>query len=122
MRVLICGSRNWFDGERILNLVETFPKDTVIIEGGARGADRYAKLAAIKCELAFEEYPAQWNKFGKSAGPIRNKQMLTEGKPDLVVAFRMPNSRGTQNMIDQATEAGVPVEVYEDNGITDTEG
>ncbi len=117
MRVLVCGSRNWKDGERILNIIKTFPKGTVIIEGGARGADTIAKLSAIKCKFEYEEYPAQWDKFGKSAGPIRNKQMLVEGKPELVLAFRMPNARGTQNMIDQATEAGVPVEVYEDGGI-----
>jgi hypothetical protein len=42
-------------------------------------------------------------------GPIRNKQMLEEGKPDLMVAF--PGERGTANMCKQAREAGVPVMV-----------
>ena len=52
-------------------------------------------------------FPADWNSYGKAAGPIRNKQMLDEGKPDVVIAF--PGGTGTANMIMQATKAGVKV-------------
>jgi hypothetical protein len=52
-------------------------------------------------------YPADWDKYGKAAGPIRNKQMLDEGNPEKVIAFRFKNSRGTQNMINQAEKAGI---------------
>jgi hypothetical protein len=52
-----------------------------------------------------EEYKAKWDKYGKSAGPIRNKKMLDEGKPDLVFAF--PGGPGTNNMIKQAKEKNI---------------
>ena len=50
--------------------------------------------------VVVEEFKADWDKFGRAAGPIRNAQMLREGKPDLVVAF--PGGRGTANMVAQA--------------------
>lgn len=84
-----------------------------IIHGMARGADRmggeYAKVHGIPVL----EFPALWNQYGNRAGPIRNAQMLKEGQPDVVVAFRGPNSRGTQNMINQARKAGIPVTVVD---------
>lgn len=92
-----------FDGRGIV--------DFTIIEGEARGADTLAKQWAEERYLPVEKYPANWDTHGKAAGPIRNKQMLTEGKPDLVIAFLAPNSRGTANMISQAEKAGVPVKV-----------
>jgi hypothetical protein len=93
--------------EEVLNQLEI----TRIIEGGAKGVDRNAKAYAMQKGIPFEEYPANWDKYGKAAGPIRNKQMLDEGQPDLVIAFLAPNSKGTKNMIEQATKAGVPVKV-----------
>ncbi len=51
--------------------------------------------------------PAEWSKYGRRAGPIRNKQMLDVGKPHLVVAF--PGGAGTANMVKQAKAAGVPI-------------
>jgi hypothetical protein len=57
--------------------------------------------------LKVERYRADWAKHGRAAGPIRNKQMLEEGKPDLVVAF--PGGQGTANMMSQVREAGVRV-------------
>ena len=56
-----------------------------------------------------ETYPADWDRHGKSAGPIRNRQMLAEGHPDLVVAFPDTVSRGTWDMIGAARHAGVKV-------------
>jgi hypothetical protein len=84
-----------------------------IISGTARGADTLGERYAEECGWELERYPADWKTYGKRAGPIRNSQMLREGKPDLVVAFRGPNSRGTQNMIDQARKAGIPVRIIE---------
>lgn len=81
--------------------------EVVIIHGGAAGADKIADEWAMVNWCHIEEYKADWDKYGRSAGPIRNKRMLTEGKPDLVVAF--PGGRGTMNMIKLAKEAGVEV-------------
>jgi hypothetical protein len=64
------------------------PQDLVIIHGGAKGADTLADQWAITNWVKIEEYKPNWEKHGKAAGPIRNKQMLDEGKPDLVIALR----------------------------------
>lgn len=89
-----------------------YPGD-VLIHGDAKGADRLSEEMVEPSHVTVERYPADWDKYGKGAGPIRNKQMLDEGKPDLVIAFLAPNSRGTKNMIEQATKAGVPVKVID---------
>lgn len=118
MRVLICGDRNWYDPHPIYQLIRELPDDAVIIEGEARGADRIARIAAEERGLEVERYPADWARYGRAAGPIRNKQMLTEGKPDRVVAFHdnTSESKGTLNMIRQAEEAGIPTEVRTTDG------
>ena len=54
-----------------------------------------------------EEYPADWKKYGKSAGPLRNQRMIDEGKPDLVVAF--PGGVGTADMISRAKAYNISV-------------
>lgn len=83
------------------------PTDIVIIEGGAKGVDSVAYDFAVVNYCQIKEYPADWDKYGKAAGFIRNKQMLDEGKPDLVIAF--PGGKGTANMIKLARDAGVEV-------------
>jgi hypothetical protein len=85
------------------------PTGTFIIAGGARGADRAAIDWAVVNWVPFQEYPANWEKYGKRAGYLRNVQMLEEGKPDLVIAF--PGGKGTAMMINLAKGAGVPVEI-----------
>lgn len=110
MRVLICGDRNYTDAWRIRQVLLN-PDVTTLIEGGASGADYLAKMIAEKLGITVEEYPAEWNRYGKAAGPIRNKRMLDEGRPDLVFAFHndISKSKGTKNMIDQAQSRGIEV-------------
>lgn len=111
MCILVCGGRDYEDRTSFYyymdDLVKLYGRPITIIEGGARGADALAKEFAATEGLISETYPADWKKHGKSASPIRNKLMLDEGKPDLVVAF--PGGRGTENMIQQAEKAGVTV-------------
>lgn len=83
------------------------PSDIEIISGMASGADTAAIDWAVCNWCKTHEYPANWNLYGKSAGYIRNKQMLDEGKPDLVIAF--PGGKGTKMMVDIARKAGVQV-------------
>ena len=83
------------------------PNDLEIIAGGATGADTVAIEWAVVNWCKFKEYEAEWDKYGKAAGHIRNKQMLEEGKPDIVIAF--PGGKGTENMKAQARLAGVQV-------------
>lgn len=119
MKVLVCGSRHFNDYDflgtslwRLYQERENF-NITEIIHGGARGADTLAGEWAKNHNCPVRVFPADWEKHGKAAGPIRNAQMLKEGQPNLVVAFLAPDSRGTKNMIDQATKAGVPVKVID---------
>lgn len=83
------------------------PTDITVIAGAAKGVDTAAIDFAIVNYCPFKEYPADWDKYGRSAGPIRNKQMLDFGKPDLVIAF--PGGKGTEMMIKLAKDKGVPV-------------
>lgn len=76
------------------------PGDITIIHGAAKGADRIADEWAVVNWVQIEEYPAQWDMYGKRAGFLRNLQMIVEGKPDVVVAF--PGGPGTANMVKQA--------------------
>lgn len=112
MRVLVCGSRHFSHVPTIEGVLDDLPI-TEIIEGEARGVDTVAKEYGLRRNITVRAFPALWDKHGKAAGPIRNTQMLVEGKPELVVAFRGPNSRGTQNMINQAEKAGVEVRIIE---------
>lgn len=106
MRVLACGGRDFFGRNLVYAVLDPMVID-VLIEGEAPGADTLAREWATEQGIPVERYPADWNRHGKAAGPIRNRRMLVEGKPDLVVAF--PGGRGTANMISQAEAAGVKV-------------
>lgn len=111
MRVLICGDRNWKDRDAIFACVSALPESVPIIEGKARGADRIAGEAARFYGHTVFEFPADWNQYGKSAGFIRNRQMMKEGKPALVVFFHnnLKASKGTRDMVEIATKAGIPI-------------
>ena len=117
MNVLICGDRNWTDQDTIENYIKTLSPNSVIIHGGCRGADTIANDMAIKHGHLVNDFPAYWESYGAAAGPIRNGEMLKQGKPELVVAFHdnLENSKGTKDMIRQAKRAGVPVEVRRSN-------
>lgn len=110
MKVLVCGGRNYDNYLELCKTMTTIhsnlPIDEVI-HGGAKGADTLAGEWAEGAGIPVRVFKADWHKHGRSAGPIRNKQMLVEGKPDIVVAF--PGGRGTQNMVNQAEKAGVKV-------------
>ncbi len=113
MRVLVCGGRD-FDDYKLLNAtLDALPPVTFLIHGAARGADVYAaQWAERQTSIIILGYPAQWNLFGRSAGVLRNEEMLKEGKPELVVAFWDGKSRGTMDMITRSIRAGVPVRVH----------
>lgn len=118
VKILICGDRNWTDEDGIHRVMEMFArihKDVklVIIEGGASGADSLAKKVAKKFNLEVIEERADWKRYGKAAGPIRNKKML-KYKPDMVVAFHdnLKESKGTKNMLKLAWYAKIPLVHY----------
>lgn len=110
MRVLVCGGRNFRSAAQVYHALDALHANTPITElmqGGAPGADRFAsEWAAAKPGVRRYICKADWDKYGKAAGPKRNARML-EWMPDLVVAFR--GGAGTANMVAQAERAGVPI-------------
>lgn len=107
-RYLICGGRDFADmdlTDKALSALILHPAAAVVIHGGAQGADTLAGLWADMKGIPVERYLAKWESQGNSAGVIRNKRMLTEGKPDVVIAF--PGGRGTRHMVKIARAAGV---------------
>lgn len=113
-RVLICGDRNWKDQERIGKCLEELdPVSVTIIHGGCRGADLLAGIEARSRGFTIQEFPANWQKYGRAAGPIRNQQMLDEGKPDKVLVFHdtIEKSKGSADMMARALKAGIEVEL-----------
>lgn len=110
MKVLVCGGREFNNYDLLKEILDEVNHElniSVIIEGDSRGADKLSEIWAINNGIFVEKYPADWNKFGKAAGFIRNKQMLTNGKPDLVIAFKGGN--GTNNMVEQAMKNNIQV-------------
>lgn len=129
MRVLVCGGRdygrmpNWYPPEQASRLsaiaskqsfllretLDDFHKTlgpfTDLIHGAAPGADAHAAQWALKNRLTINSWKADWKRHGKAAGPIRNQQMIDNGKPDLVIAF--PGGRGTADMIARAKAASI---------------
>lgn len=120
MRILVCGGRTFgykfVDGCKVrdieltnsaIDAVKGF-EPTLIIQGNANGGDEIGVFTAEALCIPCLNFPADWDKYGKAAGYIRNKQMRDEGKPDLVVAF--PGGKGTANMVKLADGAGIKVE------------
>lgn len=122
-KILVCGGRDFDDRYKLYSFMDKLcedrgwitPKDdygnwlpvVTIISGMAKGADQIVADWAVINWTELKEFPADWNRYGRAAGYIRNKQMLDEGQPDLVVAF--PGGKGTANMVKIAKATGVEV-------------
>jgi hypothetical protein len=111
MRVLVCGGRGFTNQVALWRHLDAFHAldgpITLVIHGGYRGADLLAEKWAIENDVRHLPFKADWTAFGKAAGPMRNRRMLLEGKPDLVIGF--PGGDGTENCLAQARELGVQV-------------
>lgn len=111
MRVIVCGGRTFDDSVvayRFLDMLHAIHKFQLVIHGASRGADTLADNWAYARHVNVAKFPALWKVHGnRKAGPIRNAQMLSEGSPDLVIAF--PGGGGTRDMKRQADAAGVTV-------------
>lgn len=111
-RILFCGDRNWTDIEKIKSVMMIIPKDSIIVHGNAKGADRLSALVAMQHGLKVESYPAKWNEYGRAAGPIRNQEMLESGL-DFAYAFHsnIEESKGTKDMVNRLTKNKIPFEI-----------
>lgn len=109
-RIAIVGSRDYPRRDQVIAFVRSLPRDTVIISGGARGVDTWAAEEACARGMNVVEIFPDWDRHGKSAGLIRNGQIVDQC--DELVAFWDGTSRGTKNSIDRARHAGKPVRVF----------
>ena len=110
MRVLVCGGRDFSDSKCVKDTLDKIHRETpidTIIHGDARGADSLAAWWATFNKIKEVPFPADWEKHGKAAGPIRNREMLLQTQPDLIVAF--PGGKGTQDMINVSRKHGYKV-------------
>jgi hypothetical protein len=108
--VLVTGSRNWRDAGAVYRAIAAAARELGplrVVHGAQRGADACACEAAR--DLGYEEqpYPADWIRFGRAAGPIRNRAMFDSEEPVLVLAFG--TGSGTEDAVTQATRRGIPV-------------
>ena len=114
MKVAIVGSREFADDRtaevNVRTYIKRLPSDTVIVSGGARGVDTWAKHAADDCGLETIVILPDWKVYGKSAGMRRNSDIVAAC--DRLVAFWDGKSKGTKNSMDKARAAGKTVEVF----------
>lgn len=110
MRVVVFGGRDFQDdvlANKTLDELHAIHRFSVVIDGMARGADTLGFKWAKSAGVLSERYPADWKRYGRAAGPIRNEQMIREGKPDMGVMF--PGGTGTEHMRKAMKQAGIPV-------------
>jgi hypothetical protein len=118
VRIIVCGSRDWDDYGLFCSALEQCVAEVqalVIVHGAARGADTMADRwvsdrASMNYRVSVERHPADWDRHGKGAGPIRNRAMAKAGA-DRCLAFWDGESRGTLDMITVATQHGIPVRI-----------
>lgn len=128
-RLLVCGGRDYGyytntetgkkeryqpEVDHIWHTLDTvwsaISRPLVVIEGEQRGVDLLAREWAEEKGLEVRGFPADWDRYQKRAGFIRNDQMLKEGNPHAVVAF--PGGNGTRMMVRLAKRAGIPVREF----------
>lgn len=117
-RVVVAGSRSIRDEDAVRRVLESSPMQwrdrtpAEMVTGGADGVD------SISMEVARDEasrwdslsvFEPEWGQYGPQAGPLRNEEMATYG--DALIAIWDGNSSGTENMIETALDAGIPVYV-----------
>ena len=109
MKIIIAGTRTFTNYQKLKQTCDYFLQDQTNIEivSGAyyRGADKLGEQYAKERGYKLTKFPADWNKYGKAAGPKRNEQMADYA--DALIAFWDGKSRGTKNMIDLAEQLGL---------------
>lgn len=113
MSILVCGGRHYSDRAKVFKTLGEIigygghpdSRRTIIVHGGAKGADKLADDFAEYAGHRVHVYKADWQAHGRAAGPIRNQKMLDVEKPSLVIAF--PGGSGTADIVRRAKAAGI---------------
>lgn len=111
-RIVISGCRSYNEAKAYIDFCLTNIRkknSIVIVSGCATGADAIGERYARENGFKIEKYPADWKTYGKSAGPIRNKQMAEVG--DYIICFWDGESKGTKSMIELAKKYGKPIKI-----------
>jgi predicted Rossmann-fold nucleotide-binding protein len=112
--IAIVGSRDFPNLELVKRFVEDLDDGTVIVTGGARGVDQAAEEAALPLGFTVQVIRADWSRYGRGAGMIRNTQIVKVS--DEVVAFWDGESHGTEDTINKFRKAGKAVAIYGPDG------
>lgn len=117
MKVLVCGGRDYNDYDVLKCVMEKVmdcysAEVKVVISGLAKGGDKLGEKWAEENNIEVEGYRAEWNKYGKRAGWLRNVRMADEGRPNVIVA--LPGGRGTKMMIDIGVDRKIDTIVVDD--------
>ena len=116
-RLIVCGGVDFNDycffKDQMDRLIAYY-ENIRLVSGHARGADTFAEQYAAETGIPIRVFPAEWKKYGKAAGPIRNRAMLDYAKEEtpVVAAFWDGQSRGTGNMLKQAKAAGAECHIF----------
>jgi len=108
-KTAVVGTRTFEDKKHMYSILDGM-RIEFLITGEARGADKLARDYAYDNDIPFEVYVADWNSFGKSAGPMRNNELIKDA--DEVIAFWDGNSVGTKNTIKLAKKKGIPIYIH----------
>ncbi len=108
MKLAVIGSRDFSDYEKAKKVFVCYFKarTTEIVSGGARGADLMGKQLAEEFNIKYTEFKPDWDTYGKTAGFIRNKDIINNST--FVLAFWDGASRGTKDSLDYAKEKKKP--------------
>lgn len=120
-KLIVAGSRDFSDyaflKRKLDHLLQNIEGEIEIISGEARGADKLGEQYANENGLKFNSHPADWDRYGKSAGYRRNEEMALSVKNNNnfggCVVFRKNMSKGSSHMIDLATKHGLKLRVYD---------
>ena len=113
MKIVIGGCRDFNDYNLIEKTLDEFfseiGEEVTILSGHCRGADILAERYAAEKGIRVEIYTADWARYGRAAGPLRNREMVERG--DMVIAFWDGSSKGTGDLIKYAKKLSKPVRV-----------
>lgn len=117
MRILVTGSRDWKDTKTIYRALDKYlycGEVITVVHGAAQGADTIAGYWAFMTGQVEEKHPANWDKYGRRAGYVRNAEMV-DSNPDVCLAFIKNNSRGATMCAELAEKAGIDVLYFRDD-------